>query len=567
MKLPQSLLLACVLVCAAAALVQAQNVGLNNDGSPAHPSAILDMKATDKGVLVPRMTAVQRAAIASPATGLLVYQTDTPAGFQFYNGSAWMPIGGAGASGWALAGNAATATDFLGTTTNQPLNFRANNLDHARLTQRGGLELGMNTFGNLFIGENAGAATDLANANVQNFPNTFIGSGAGQANTMGAANHFMGYLAGRFNTTGNNNHFVGYQAGAANTEGNNNHFVGLEAGRSNTTGNNNHFVGFVAGAANTTGSNNHFVGYQAGLRNTTGSLNHFVGYVAGATNTTGSNNHFVGYVAGQFNTTGNNNLFVGFLAGRANTTGSNNHFVGYAAGRANQTGSNNTFMGYEAGQTNQTGSGNVFLGYQAGSTLANPSNQLVIANNPTTPLITGNFANGEVFNQLNSTTWNTTSDRRIKQDIRPLEGALATLLRVRPVRYEFTPEWVKAHPGVGGRAYVGVIAQEYRQVFPDDVRPTTDLLPGDPDPVLSVDMGSAQVVAIRAIQELAAEVEASKQKIQALEKENTGLKTELGEAKKMKGEMEEVKAKQAQTEAKLNEVLKLLQATAPGGGR
>jgi hypothetical protein len=59
----------------------AQNVGLNNDGTTAHPSAILDMKATDKGVLVPRLTQAQRNAVAAPAPGLLIFQTDNTPGF------------------------------------------------------------------------------------------------------------------------------------------------------------------------------------------------------------------------------------------------------------------------------------------------------------------------------------------------------------------------------------------------------------------------------------------------------------------------------------------------------
>jgi trimeric autotransporter adhesin len=103
---------------------------------------MLDVQATNKGMLVPRMTAAQRAAIATPATGLLVYQTDAPAGFQFYNGTAWIQIS-TGGTGWALAGNATTAANFVGTINNEPLRLRANNQEHARLTQRGGLELGM----------------------------------------------------------------------------------------------------------------------------------------------------------------------------------------------------------------------------------------------------------------------------------------------------------------------------------------------------------------------------------------------------------------------------------------
>jgi hypothetical protein len=43
--------------------------------SPA-ASSLLEVKSTTKGLLIPRMTFVQRNAITSPATGLLIYQTN-----------------------------------------------------------------------------------------------------------------------------------------------------------------------------------------------------------------------------------------------------------------------------------------------------------------------------------------------------------------------------------------------------------------------------------------------------------------------------------------------------------
>lgn len=69
-----------------AANVQAQ-VGLNGDGSAPDHSAMLDVKSTTKGFLVPRMTAAQRTAISSPATGLLIYQTDDVIGYWYNQGS------------------------------------------------------------------------------------------------------------------------------------------------------------------------------------------------------------------------------------------------------------------------------------------------------------------------------------------------------------------------------------------------------------------------------------------------------------------------------------------------
>lgn len=64
------------------------------------PSAQLDVTSTDKGVLVPRMTEAQKNGISSPATGLLIFQTDgSSPGFYYYNGSMWVPFTSPSSSG------------------------------------------------------------------------------------------------------------------------------------------------------------------------------------------------------------------------------------------------------------------------------------------------------------------------------------------------------------------------------------------------------------------------------------------------------------------------------------
>lgn len=64
------------------------------------PSAVVEIESTTKGFLPPRMTFVQRNAINSPATGLIVYCTDC--GFngelQLFNGTTWTNITGSGAA-------------------------------------------------------------------------------------------------------------------------------------------------------------------------------------------------------------------------------------------------------------------------------------------------------------------------------------------------------------------------------------------------------------------------------------------------------------------------------------
>lgn len=78
--------------------------------STPNASAKLEVAATDKGFLLPRMTATQRSAIATPANGLLVYQTDGDAGFYVNTGSSSSVVWTRVNMDWSRSGNDLTYT-------------------------------------------------------------------------------------------------------------------------------------------------------------------------------------------------------------------------------------------------------------------------------------------------------------------------------------------------------------------------------------------------------------------------------------------------------------------------
>lgn len=75
----------------------------SGSGTTADPSAMLDVQSTNKGALLPRMTATQRLAIANPATGLMVYDTDSST-FMLKNASGWVKLQSTSDAAWVKNG-------------------------------------------------------------------------------------------------------------------------------------------------------------------------------------------------------------------------------------------------------------------------------------------------------------------------------------------------------------------------------------------------------------------------------------------------------------------------------
>lgn len=270
-------------------LAEAQ-VAINTTGANPDNSAMLDISSTTRGLLIPRMTTAERTAIVSPATGLLVYDNSLSL-FYYYNGSAWTSISPV-VSSWATVGNSGTSsgTNFLGTTDNQHLDIRTNNILHARIRTNGQIEV-FNTGRSTYLGENAGINDDLNNRR-----NVAVGYNALRAGTTATGNTAVGYLALE-NTTANSNTAVGYQTLSLNTTGTWNSAIGQEALSNSLSGSFNTAAGGHALGSNTTGGSNAAIGYNAMLNNTTGSYNVSAGESALSTNTTGSYNVAIGYNA------------------------------------------------------------------------------------------------------------------------------------------------------------------------------------------------------------------------------------------------------------------------------
>ncbi|MEO7044958.1 MAG: tail fiber domain-containing protein [Ferruginibacter sp.] len=400
---------------------KAQSVGIGTTTPDA--SSLLDIESTTKGLLVPRMSNTQRNAIASPAIGLMIYQTDATPGFYYYTGTIWTAAVG-------IAGANLTLSNLISPTAiNQslvPATTNSVNIGSPTLLWKNGYFSGDALINGLTIGRGGSGIIS----------NNALGINALVSNTTGTYNIANGYKALSLNTTGSYNTANGVYSLSSNTTGRGNTANGQGALGANTTGNNNTANGAAALGANTTGSNNAANGQGALYSNTTGSNNTANGFAALSANTTGYNNTANGNTALEYNLTGYYNTANGDIALQDNTTGFFNTANGQGALALNTTGSNNTADGAGALYNNATGSYNTAFGFQSGVISdglsnttglgygANPntSNQVMIGNGSVTSI--GGYAN-----------WSNFSDRRIKKNIKQNVPGLAFINQLTPVTY------------------------------------------------------------------------------------------------------------------------------------
>ena len=116
---------------------------------------------------------------------------------------------------------------------------------------------------------------------------------------------------------------------------------------------------------------------------------------------------------------------------------------------------------------------------------------------------------GGINTNGSATSFNTSSDYRLKENIAPMTGALSTVTQLNPVTYTWKAD---------GSTGQGFIAHELQEVVPDCVTGEKDAVDADGNPVYQgVDTSFLVATLTAAIQELKAELDTTKARLAALE--------------------------------------------------
>jgi len=317
-------------------------------------------------------------------------------------------------------------------------------------TALGWASLGFNVTGNYNTG--VGVATLLNNTASEN---TATGAGALLSNTVGEENTATGAFALSSNTEGDFNTANGSFALYFNSTGERNTATGDSALYGNSTGNLNTATGNAALVTNTTGNNNTAIGAGTLFSNNADN-NTAVGYSALYSNTSGIRNTAIGDLALSSNTTGTANTATGPSALHSNTTGNYNTANGIAALDGNTTGFLNTALGAFAGNNITTADHVICIGADVFG--ANQSNSCFIGQ------IFGATSSGGTAVFINSAgkLGTTTSSRRFKDHIKPMEGASEVIFALKPVTFRY-----KKRIDPQGISQFGLVAEDVEAVNPD----------------------------------------------------------------------------------------------------
>jgi hypothetical protein len=416
-------------------------------------------------------------------------------------------------SAWGLNGNATTnpAINFIGTTDNQDVIFRRNNIQSG------------------LIG----------------VTNTSFGSTTLTSNTTGINNTAIGRVSLNSNTTGSFNTAVGGFALSNSTNGANNTAVGYQANLNNTSGQSNTSLGQLALLNTTSGAFNTAIGRQSLTNNITGSSN----TVLGALSNVGADNLINATAIGaRAQVDNSNSVVIGSVFGINGATGSVNVGIGTTSPARRlhvSNGSSGGISGFNTGillesntsvyqhflSSNVSESGLLF-----GSNVASILGGIIFQNNTqslnfrvgggATRMVISNigdvgigtfFPGGQFELSLNegrkplSNFWTTTSDARLKNVNGVYEKGLSEIIQLKPIRYNYKNSDKRTfEQKVLNQEATGFLAQEVQQIFPEAVGV-------DRDGYLNFDLHPIMIASINAFKELNNKYEELKNKNEELE--------------------------------------------------
>ena len=429
-------------------LASAQSIEINPNGGT-NASAILDLKSTTKGFLLPRMTNEQMRAISSPAQGLLAFCTDcgTNGDYYFYKGTNWVALGSTTVSVSTTVGSVSANANENGATITSGgvLNLAPANASNPGIVTKNAQTFGgEKTFSNGIVGNVIGNASTATTAiTATNISGGAAGSipyqtGTGLTSLLAAgssgqvltstglgpltwASPSAGYNVFTKTTTITDPFDIEFVGGdtflnnlwesntltgqnfsnGLNTLPDNstnigigNVGIGINVLPLNTNGSGNTGLGFKSLSNNTTGSNNAAFGTFALYSNNTGTANSAFGNLSLTSNTTGTANSAFGEAILINNTTGNFNTGFGANALRKNITGDFNTAIGMNSLALNETGTKNTAIGFGANVASPDLTNATAIGYDA--TVA-ASNTIQLGNTSVTDVKTsGTITAGEV---------------------------------------------------------------------------------------------------------------------------------------------------------------------------
>ena len=352
--------------------------------------------------------------------------------------------------------------------------------------------------------------------------NTAEGQNALLSLTSGTYNTAVGFSGLQTNHTGSFNTALGAGALLADTADQNT-ATGAAALFTNTSGAFNTADGAFALFKNNTGFSNTANGDSALFNNTSGDSNTATGFFALVSNTTGVANTAIGRDALSTNITGNNNTAVGRNA-LLHNSGDLNVAMGVDALNNNNSGAGNTAIGTNTLFDNTSGSANIAIG-DTGRGLISGSFNVYIGAVGAVAGVADEVGHTYIAN-INSTVvdetlvqvdlstgllGHSTSSRRYKEDIQPMNNSSEALYQLKPVTFRY-----KKNIDPKQNLDYGLVAEDVQEV----------------DPRLSVRDGKGRIESVRynAITAmLLNEFLKEHRKVQELEKRKMALTAQLKE--------------------------------------